>query len=130
MLRKVIHSKLHMAVVTAAKPDYMGSITIDANLLAQGTMRVNDAVLVANCRTGARFETYIFRGEPGSGKIEVNGAAANLVKAGDRIIVLHFALVNDEEYRTHRPTVLLMNDDNTVREVIHYDPDNQLDNER
>ncbi len=119
-----------MAVVTAAKPDYMGSITIDADLLKKSSMRVNDAVLVANCRTGARFETYIFRGEPGSGKIEVNGAAANLVQPGDRIIVLHFALVNEDEYRTHKPTVLLMNDDNTVREIIHYDPDNQLDNER
>ena len=119
-----------MAVVTAAKPDYMGSITIDADLLRKSTMRTNDAVLVANCRTGARFETYIFRGEPGSGKIEVNGAAANLVQPGDRIIVLHFALVNEDEYRTHKPTVLLMNNDNTVREIIHYDPDNQLDNER
>jgi len=123
MLRKVIHSKLHQAVVTGASPDYMGSITIDADLLRKAGLRVNDAVLVANCRTGTRFETYIFRGEAGSGKIEVNGAAANLVEIGDQLIILHFALIHDDEYRTHRPTVLLMNDDNTIREIIHYEPD-------
>jgi len=122
MLRKIVHSKLHMAAVTGAHPDYMGSITIDADLLEQSGMRVNDAVLVANCRNGARFETYIFRGEPGSRKIEVNGAAAHLVEIGDRLIVLHFALVDDAEYRAFRPTVLLMNEDNSVKDVIHYEP--------
>lgn len=122
MLRKVVHSKLHMAVATAANPDYMGSITIDSDLLARSGMRVNDAVLVANCRTGVRFETYIFRGEAGSGKIEVNGAAAQLVEPGDRLIVIHFAQVDDAEYESHRPTVLIMGEDNSVREVLRYEP--------
>jgi aspartate 1-decarboxylase len=122
MLRKVLHSKIHMATTTAANPEYQGSITIDADLLAQTGLRVNDAVLVANCRNGARFETYVFRGEPGSGAIEVNGAAAHLVEPRDRLIVLHFALVDDAEYARHRPRVLLMNDDNTVREVMRYEP--------
>ena len=121
MLRKVVHSKLHMAVATAANPEYMGSIMIDADLLAQSGMRVNDAVLVANCRTGARFETYIFRGEAGSGKIEVNGAAAQLVEPGDRLIVIHFALVDDAEYERHRPTVLIMDETNSVHDVLRYD---------
>jgi len=78
-------------------------------------------VLVANCRTGARFETYIFRGEAGSGKIEVNGAAAQLVEPGDRLIVIHFALVDDAEYERHRPTVLIMDETNSVHDVLRYD---------
>jgi aspartate 1-decarboxylase len=122
MLRKVLHSKIHMARVTAASAHYMGSITIDAELLERSGMRVNDAVLVANCRNGARFETYIFRGEPGSRQIIVNGAAAHLVEIGDELIILHFAYVDDEEYRRHRPTVLLMREDNTVEHVLHYEP--------
>jgi len=122
MLRKVLHSKIHQATTTAARPDYVGSITIDAELLAQIGLRVNDAVLVANCRNGARFETYVFRGEPGSKKIEVNGAAAHLVEPGDRLIILHFALMTDEEYRAHRPKVLIMREDNTVQELMRYEP--------
>ncbi len=122
MIRKILHSKIHMATVTAASPDYMGSITIDSELLDACGMRVNDAVLVANCRTGARFETYIFRGDAGSRKVEVNGAAAHLVEPGDRVIILHWAWVNEREYAAHRPIVLIMNEDNSIREVTRYEP--------
>jgi aspartate 1-decarboxylase len=122
MLRKVLHSKIHRARVTAASVDYMGSITIDADLLEQAGMRVSDAVLVANCRNGARFETYIFRGEPGSREIVVNGAAAHLVDVGDELIIFHFAYVDEEEYKRHRPTILIMRPDNTVERVLHYEP--------
>lgn len=122
MIRKVLHSKIHQAVVTEARPDYQGSITIDAELLEQTGMRVNDAVLVANCETGARFETYIFLGDPGSGTIGINGATAHLASPGDRVIIIHWAHLTDEEAAGHRPNVLLMNADNSVREVIHYDP--------
>ena len=122
MFRKVLHSKIHMATVTAARPDYVGSITIDENLLRASGMRVSDAVLVANCRSGARFETYIFLGEPGSGKIEVNGAAAHLVEPGDKLIILHFAFMSQSEYTDHHPTVLIMNQDNTINRIMHYHP--------
>jgi len=122
MLRKVLHNKIHMATVTAARPDYVGSITIDADVLEAVGLRVSDAVLVANCRNGHRFETYVFRGEPGSGAIEVNGAAAHSVEPGDRVIILHFALMDDAEYASHRPRVALMHPDNTVDELIRYDP--------
>lgn len=121
MLREVLHSKLHRATVTAALPDYIGSITIDAELLANSGMRVNDKVLVTNCRNGERFETYIFRGEPGSRKIEVNGSAAHLVEPGDLVIIMHFALMDDREYAAHRPKVLIMGEKNSVRDVMHYD---------
>ena len=122
MLRKVLHSKIHMATVTAALPDYVGSITIDADILDAVGMRVNDAVLVADCRNGNRFETYIFEGERGSGRIEINGAAAHLVEPGDMVIIMHMALMSDEEYASNRPRIALMNDDNTVAEVIRYEP--------
>jgi aspartate 1-decarboxylase len=122
MLRKVLHSKIHRAAVTKALPDYVGSITIDADILRAIGLRVNDAVLIANCRNGARFETYVFWGEPGSGKIEVNGAAAHLVEAGDRLIIMHFALMSDEEHRAHRPKIAIMREDNTIERLMHYEP--------
>lgn len=123
MLRPVLHSKIHMARVTAAKPDYIGSITIDAELLDACGMRVNDKVLIANCRNGGRFETYIFRGAPGSGCIELNGAVAHLVELGDKLIIMHFAMMSDEEYAGHSPKVLIMRDDNTVERLMRYHAD-------
>ena len=122
MLRNVLHSKIHMATVTAALPDYVGSITIDADILDAVGMRVNDVVLVADCRNGNRFETYIFEGDRGSGKIEINGAAAHLVEPGDKVIVMHMAMMSDAEYALNRPRVAIMNEDNTVREMIRYEP--------
>lgn len=122
MLRKVLHSKLHMARVTAARPDYVGSVTIDADLLEACGMRVNDAVEIANCRNGERFETYIFRGEPGSRVIEVNGAAAHLVEVGDALIIMHYAYLTDEQYRSNRPRVLVMGEGNRVDRTIRYEP--------
>lgn len=122
MLRKVLHSKIHLATTTGASPDYIGSITIDEDLLRASGIRINDAVVVANTRNGKRFETYVFRGEPGSGVIEVNGAAAHLVEIGDRLIILHYALMDDTEYASHRPPALMMNPDNTVAEILRYEP--------
>lgn len=122
MIRQVLHSKIHMARVTGAFPDYIGSITIDRDLLDACGMRVNDHVHVANCRTGERLETYIFEGEPGSGKIELNGAAAHLFEVGDRVIIMHYAMMTDEEYARHEPKVLLMSPGNQVEKAIRYKP--------
>lgn len=123
MLRPSLFAKIHMATVTAAHPDYMGSITIDRQLLDDVGMRVNDWVVVANCRSGARIETYIFEAPAGSRRIELNGAAAREFEPNDRVIILHYAHLTDEEYRRHRPTVLLMGPGNEVSEKIHYEPD-------
>lgn len=122
MLREVLHSKIHRAIVTAARPDYVGSITIDEELLRECGMRVSDKVAVANCRNGERFETYIFRGEPGSRVIEVNGAAAHLVEAGDPVIIMHYAWMSDEEYARHHPKVLVMAEGNRIAERMEYKP--------
>jgi aspartate 1-decarboxylase len=126
MLRKVLHNKIHRCRVTAALPDYVGSITIDADFLRAAGLRPNDAVEIANCRNGERFETYVIWGEPGSGRIEINGAAAHLVEVGDPLIVMHYALMTDEEYARHRPTVLVMaeavkSQANAIDQIIHYD---------
>ncbi len=122
MLREVLHSKIHRATVTAALPHYVGSITIDEDWLRRVGMRVSDKVAVANCRNGARFETYIFRGEPGSRKIEVNGAAAHLVEAGDKLIIMHYALMDDRGYARHKPKVLVMSEDGDAKEDLEYQP--------
>lgn len=122
MLREVLHSKIHRATVTAALPHYVGSITIDEDWLRRVGMRVSDKVAVANCRNGARFETYVFRGEPGSRKIEVNGAAAHLVEAGDKLIIMHYALMDDREYARHKPKVLVMSEDGDAKEDLEYQP--------
>ncbi|MEM9374301.1 MAG: aspartate 1-decarboxylase [Planctomycetota bacterium] len=122
MIRDVLHSKIHMATVTQANPDYVGSITIDQDLLRASGMRVSDKVLVANCRNGNRFETYVFLGEAGSGTIGLNGAAAHLVEPGDKVIIIHWCALNDDEYATHHPTVVLPTADNRVDKVLHYDP--------
>lgn len=120
MLREVLHSKIHRATVTAALPDYIGSITIDADLIDLVGMRVNDKVLVSNCRNGERFETYIFRGKPGSGAIEINGAAAHLCEKGDKVIIMHYALMTDAEAAENYPKVAIMTDANRVEKLVRY----------
>ena len=111
-----------MPSVTGCHPDYVGSITIDQDILEAVGLRASDAVVVANCRSGARFETYVFVGAPGSRRVEINGAAAHLAEVGDRLIILHYALMTEEEYATHHPKVAVMNPDNTIADVLAYDP--------
>ncbi len=122
MLREVLHSKLHMAAVTTARPDYVGSITIDEDLLDAVGMRVNDRVLISNCRNGARLETYIFAGARGSKVIELNGAAAHLVEVTDRVIIMHYCQVDDEGYRTLHPKVAILNERNEIVDRVTYHP--------
>ena len=96
MTIEVLYSKIHRVRVTGADLNYIGSITIDADLLDACGMRVNDVVLIANCENGARFETYVFRGAPGSRTIGLNGAAAKLVSPGDRVIIMHWPCIRSK----------------------------------
>lgn len=123
MLRMMLNSKIHRAVVTEADLNYVGSITIDENLLDAVGMLPNEKVHIVNNNNGARFETYIIAGERGSGVICVNGAAARLVQRGDVVIILSYAYVMNEEAKDHKPTVAIMNDNNTIREIISYEPE-------
>ena len=122
MLREALFGKIHRATVTYCRADYMGSITIDPDLLDATGLRVNEKVLVADFDSGNRFETYIFRGERGSGVIGVNGAAARLTAVGNRVIVMSFCHVTADELAVHRPKVVIPGDGNSVGRVIEYDP--------
>lgn len=96
----MLNSKIHRAVVTEADLNYVGSITIDQNILDAVGMLPNEKVHIVNNNNGARFETYIIAGERGSGVICVNGAAARLVQRGDIVIILSYAYVMNEEAKT------------------------------
>lgn len=92
MLRQVLKSKLHRAMVTGADVEYEGSIEIPVDLMEEANLWPHEKVLVASITTGARLETYVLEGAPGTGRILVNGGAAHLIKAGERVTIMAFAL--------------------------------------
>ncbi|WP_456432088.1 aspartate 1-decarboxylase [Nitratifractor sp.] len=110
----ILQSKLHRATVTDANLDYVGSITIDRALLEAAGMRVGQKVDIVNVNNGERFSTYIIPGEPGSGEICLNGAAARKVHRGDKIIIIAYAQMDEEEADRYKPTVVILNDDNSI----------------
>ena len=112
MIRQLLKSKIHRATVTEASVDYVGSITIDADLMEQADIVAYEKVLVADVDNGARLETYTIEGPRGSGVVCMNGAAALLVGRGDRVIIMSFADYNEEEARRHRPRVVFVDEDN------------------
>lgn len=118
MMRKMLRSKIHRAVVTDANLEYEGSITIDSDLLQQADMAEYEQVQVVNLNNGARFETYIISGEAGSGEIQLNGAAARLAHPGDRIIVMAYGLVDERDLEAWKAKVLLLDLNNHVKEIL------------
>lgn len=112
MFRTMLKSKIHRAVVTQADIDYIGSITIDADLMSAADLLPYEKVHVVDIDNGARLETYVIEGEAGSGVVCVNGAAARLIHAGDRVIVMSYAQVSEEEARTLKPAVVLVDERN------------------
>ncbi len=117
MLVSMVRSKLHHAHVTAADINYVGSITIDTDLLTRVKMVPYEKVLVVDVENGARFETYIIPGDAGSGTIQVNGAAAHLVRVGDRLIVLAFGLVDFPPPEGWTPQIVVLDEQNRVKSV-------------
>ncbi len=120
MFRKMMRAKIHRATVTQCDPDYVGSITIDANLLAAINIRPNESVHVLDIDNGARFETYVFRGEPGSGIIGINGAAARLVEPGHKVIIVTYAMLTEEEVENHISQTVIADDQNRPAETYSY----------
>ncbi len=118
MYRKLLRSKIHRVTVTDANLNYEGSITIDQELLDKSRMVEYELVQVANINNGARFETYIIAGEAGSGCIELNGAAARLVHPGDLIIIMAYDLVPIDQETDWKPTIVLVNEKNKVKEIL------------
>jgi aspartate 1-decarboxylase len=104
--RRMLKSKIHRAVVTDANLHYVGSITIDPDLLEAADILEHEQVAVVDIDNGARFETYTIAGRPGSGDMCLNGAAARLVSPGDRIIVISYAEYDQDELEHHEPVVV------------------------
>lgn len=118
MRRSLFKSKIHRARVTHADLDYEGSVTVDASLLEAAEIVENEHVHVWNVTRGTRLETYALRGEPGSGVICMNGAAAHLMKPGDLVIIATFAEYDPEEVRGHRPKAVLVDEHNRIRQAV------------
>lgn len=118
MFRTMMKSKIHRARVTEADLNYVGSITIDQDIMEKVDILPNEKVQVVNNNNGARFETYVIPGERGSGVICVNGAAARLVQKGDVIIIIAYALIKDKELKNFRPKIAIMNERNEIEQFI------------
>ncbi len=126
MFRTMMNGKLHRARVTEANLNYVGSITIDEDLLDAVGMVANEKVQIVNNNNGARFETYIIPGKRGSREICINGAAARLVEVGDVVIIISYALVPEEKIAQHKPKVAIMNENNEIVEMLSAEPEKTI----
>ena len=118
MFRTLMNAKLHQARVTEANLNYVGSITIDEDLMDAVGICANEKVHVVNNNNGARLETYVIAGERGSGVICLNGAAARHVQPGDVVIIMSYAILNASEVSTHEPNVAVLNERNEIVEML------------
>ena len=118
MFRTLLGGKIHRATVTRADLNYVGSITVDLDLLDAAGICVNEKVQIVNNNNGERLETYTIAGERGSGEICLNGAAARLVQPGDVVIIMSYVLLSEPEIAAHRPKVVLVDAQNKIRDVI------------
>lgn len=116
MLHYMLKGKIHTATVTEANLNYMGSITVDEDLLDAAGILVGERVQVVNNNNGARLETYTIAGERGSGVVCLNGAAARLAQVGDIVIIMCYALMTDEEAKTIIPDVVIVDEKNKIKE--------------
>ncbi|MBX7225380.1 MAG: aspartate 1-decarboxylase [Chitinophagales bacterium] len=114
MFVHIFKAKIHRATVTEANLNYVGSITIDENLLDASGILPNEKVQVVNINNGERFETYVIRGERGSGAICLNGPAARKVAVGDKVIIITYALMDTEAAKTYQPKVVFVDENNQI----------------
>ncbi len=113
-MRNMMKSKLHRATVTEANLNYVGSITIDRDLMETADLWENERVQIVNNNNGARLETYVIPGERGSGVICLNGAAARLVQPGDQVIIISYAMMSNEEAKNYKPQVVILGTNNQI----------------
>jgi aspartate 1-decarboxylase len=114
MNRTMLKSKIHRATVTGSDLNYVGSITIDQDLLDAADIREHEQVHVVDVNNGARFETYTIAGARGTGELKINGAAARLVHTGDTVIVISYAAYDERELESYEPKVVHVNAENTI----------------
>jgi aspartate 1-decarboxylase len=117
MQRQMLKSKIHRATVTGCDVDYVGSISIDPELMAAADLIANEQVHVWDISNGSRFVTYVIEGEPGSRTMQVNGAAAHLTREGHKIIVASFGAYDEHDLESYAPVVVHVDDHNEIREV-------------
>jgi len=118
MLREMCKAKIHQATVTEADLNYTGSITIDKTLLEELDILHYERVQVLNINNGARMETYVIEGEPGSGIICLNGAAARWAVPGDKVIIIAYCLIDDAQARSWKPKIVLLDEKNKITKII------------
>jgi aspartate 1-decarboxylase len=123
MFRTMMNGKIHRARVTEANLNYVGSVTIDEDILDAVGILPNEKVAIVNNNNGARLETYTIPGERGSGVVCLNGAAARLVQPGDIVIIISYVMVAEERVRDHKPKIAIMNEDNQIVEMITHEPE-------
>ena len=121
MVLEMLKSKIHRATVTQADVNYVGSITIDEELMINSGILEYEKVQVADVENGNRFETYVIAGDKGSGVICVNGAAAHKVNIGDKLIIMSYAQMTEEEAKNNPPKVVFVDDDNKITRVTNYE---------
>ena len=117
MLQEFLFSKIHRATVTDANLNYVGSITIDETLMNAAKIVEFQKVDILDVNNGERFQTYVIKGEQNSGCICLNGAAARKVQPGDKVIIVSYASLTPEEIKTHKPTVVMVDDENKITEI-------------
>ncbi|KYD02375.1 aspartate 1-decarboxylase [Bacillus atrophaeus] len=122
MYRTMMSGKLHRATVTEANLNYVGSITIDEDLVDAVGMLINEKVQIVNNNNGARLETYIIPGERGSGIICLNGAAARLVQPGDKVIIISYKMMSEQDAASHQPKVAVLNEKNEIEQMLGSEP--------
>ncbi|MDE7360549.1 MAG: aspartate 1-decarboxylase [Oscillospiraceae bacterium] len=127
MTIEMLKGKIHRAKVVQAEPDYVGSITVDEDLMDAAGLVEYEKVQVADVNNGNRLETYVISGERGSGMICLNGAAARCVSVGDKVIIMAYAQMTPEEAKAHRPTVVFVDEDNKPVRVTSYEKHGRLE---
>ena len=118
MQRTFLYSKLHRVRVTHADLNYIGSVTIDQDLLDAADIMHNEKILVINLENGTRIETYALPGKSGTGVIGMNGGCARVCQLGDRLLIMAFASMTAEEAKSHEPTVVFVDEHNAVAQVV------------
>ena len=117
MMLNLFKGKIHRATVTEANLNYVGSITIDEDLMDAAGIVENERVQIVNINNGNRLETYVIKGKRDSGDICLNGAAARLVQPGDKVIIMAYCWLTEEEVKTFKPKVVFVDDDNKIKEI-------------
>ena len=126
MQLNMLKSKIHRAMVTEAKLNYVGSITIDSNIMEQANIHEYEKVQVVDVDNGNRLETYVISGKENSGVVCLNGAAARLVNPGDKVIIMAYCIMDEKEVANFKPTVVFVNEDNSIKEIAHYEKHGEI----